>query len=156
MAKRPWQKKLDELKAEATAKTDRHSARELKDLGDVLDSYEVEPLSGGRLALDPKPEKLAQLEATQAVCTVQGWFFILSRYEEEDGRIHWHLSAALHPKGRGSSEKDWRWLGTMSAYLGAPRDPFIQPEEGKGQLVEDPTLHPANRPVHWNWVEESN
>jgi hypothetical protein len=154
MTKR-WQTALDDLKAEAAGKTDHESARKTRGLDDVLAGYGTMPTDDGRLSLRITPEKAATLPATQATHVVRGWFFIMSRYEERDGRIHWHLSASPFPQGRTPSTSDRRWLRTMATYLGAPEQPFIEPD-GTRKMVENPDLLPANRPVHWNWIEESN
>lgn len=66
----------------------------------------------------------------------------MTRFHETDGSYRWHLSMMLYPKGRGSTEEDWKWLGRLAAYLGAPEKPLVMRENA------------PNAPVHWNWVDE--
>lgn len=155
MTKR-WQTALDDLKAEAAMKTDRTAPRKLRSIDAVLEGYDVRPMADGRLSLRVKPEKAAAIQTTQATHVVRGWFFIMSRYEERDGTIHWHLSASPFPQGRMPNDADRRWLQTMATYLGAPRAPFIEPSGEGRKLVENPELPQEMRPVHWNWIEEAN
>lgn len=83
-----------------------------------------------RRGIDPLP---------QAV-TTHGWMLSLSRVATDHGPHVWHLSASLHPRGRSSTTNDWKMLGHFLAYLGAPKDPMIMPE--------DPT-----KVIHWRWLE---
>ena len=73
---------------------------------------------------------------------MKGWQLILTRENAPNGSTHWHLSVMLVPIGRGSVDKDWKWLGQITAYLGAPDEPLYWPQ--------------PNRPHHWDWLEENN
>lgn len=55
----------------------------------------------------------------------------------------WIFSASLYPRGRGSTEKDWRLLGVMCAAVGAPKDSLQTPFE---------TTNP-NDVHYWMWSE---
>jgi hypothetical protein len=56
----------------------------------------------------------------------------------------WILSASLHPRGRASTEEDWRFLGEMVGWFGAPLDSLRTPIE---------TTEPGD--VHyWMWSDE--
>lgn len=62
----------------------------------------------------------------------------------------WVLSACLHPRGRGSKEEDWQFLGKMTAALGVPegslKTPFetTHPSAVHYWMWEEPTAKPAN------------
>ena len=84
---------------------------------------------------------------------IKGWSVILSVYEH-DGKDHWHFSAQLYPRGRGSTKSDWSMLGYMTAVAqdltGYPRDaPPIEP------LTPLDTTHP-NRVHHWAWHSDGS
>ena len=114
----PWTKILDDLKQRAAAN--------IQPIPSDLDTFGL--------------DKLREWVKQASACVVGGWEFLLSRAEYEDKVIHWHLSALLYPKGRGSSEEDWRFVGQVAAYLGAPKEPMIVPED-------------PNRTIHWHWTE---
>lgn len=67
------------------------------------------------------------------------WRLILSLVDEADG-TWWHLSAKLLKPENGSTEKDWKFLGAVAKYLGAPMDP----------LSVDKT-DTATGSTHWRW-----
>lgn len=56
----------------------------------------------------------------------------------------WIFSASLHPRGRGSVEADWRFLGVMVAGIGAPPGSLLTPLE---------TTNP-NDVFYWVWDEK--
>jgi len=77
-----------------------------------------------------------------------GWSFLVDVYRH-DGTEHWGLSAKLVPFGRGSTEKDWRVLGSMLSLVvkgsGYPAErPMPEP------LTPIETTHP-NATLHWMW-----
>ena len=55
----------------------------------------------------------------------------------------WTLSASLWPRGRSSTERDWRYLGEMLSAINAPLDSCITPLE---------KTHP-NDVHYWIWEE---
>lgn len=67
---------------------------------------------------------------------IDGWLVLVSYYPVDES---WHLSAALEPAGRGSTEADWETLGRIAAAAGAPLEPLVMNKD-------DP-----NAPVHWHW-----
>lgn len=69
-----------------------------------------------------------------------------TRSLDEDLGDRWIFSASLYPRGRGSTEKDWRLLGVMCAAVGAPRDSLQTPFE---------TTNP-NDVHYWMWSEEKS
>ncbi len=71
-------------------------------------------------------------------CTVLGWHVALSQREENVGHS-WHLSTMLYPRGRSSTEVDWRVLGHIAYILGAPGEITIMPVD-------------ANQLHHWIWT----
>lgn len=66
---------------------------------------------------------------------VHGWEFGLSFVGGE-----WHFSAVLHPRGRGSTEGDWEYLGRVARAAGAPVDPVVPIPETNPNAVH-----------HWHW-----
>ena len=71
---------------------------------------------------------------------IGGWRFGLSSGfpMPRDG---WHLSASLYPKGRSSTDADWRFIGEATAVLGAPESALLTPFD-----KTDP-----NDVHHWQW-----
>lgn len=61
-----------------------------------------------------------------------------------DAKSTWILSASLQPRGRGSTTKDWKYLGSMVAAVKAPLEACKTPIE---------TTHP-NAVHYWVWQEE--
>jgi hypothetical protein len=55
----------------------------------------------------------------------------------------WIFSACLHPRGRGSKEEDWHFLGKMTAALGAPEGSLKTPFE----TTDSNAVH------YWMWDE---
>lgn len=84
-----------------------------------------------------KKEALKRRDIAGAVVlrVVCGWEFGLSCNENR-----WHFSAKLFPQGRGSTEKDWHYLGRVLAEVGAPEQPLTPFE------TTDP-----NAVHHWDW-----
>lgn len=76
---------------------------------------------------------------------MRGWQFLLSLNEEAPEVASWHLSAMLWPRGRGSTDEDWHFLGEAVRILGAPRDPL----GGEAAFKRHP-----NAPIHWHWPAE--
>lgn len=62
---------------------------------------------------------------------------------EEELGDRWIFSASLYPRGRSSTEKDWRLIGVMCAAVGAPKDSLQTPFE-----TTDP-----NDVHYWMWSE---
>jgi hypothetical protein len=56
----------------------------------------------------------------------------------------WIFSASLHPRGRSSTEADWRFLGQMAYAVGAPPDSLKTPFE----------TTPPNDVHYWIWFED--
>ena len=65
---------------------------------------------------------------------------------EHAANRQWILSACLHPRGRGSVEEDWCFLGQMTYAFGAPEGSCRTPLE---------TTHP-NAVLYWLWDEVSD
>ncbi len=138
-----WKRALDELKSDARAQTDEdptpsEAARALAEEAPnkPLTEWMSSVRSAARAGVDAELKR-------PPICTVYGWRVSLSRVRVPDGRYSWHLSAALSPKGRKSSERDWQMLGKIARYLGAPPDPLVVPE--------DPSdVH------HWQWFDSAS
>ena len=137
-----WKRSLDKLKAEAIARTDEDPkptdaaiaiAEEAakKPMAEWMSSVRRAAKDGAAAGLEPPP-----------ACTVYGWRVCLSRARVVD-RYSWHLSASLSPKGRSSGERDWQMIGKIAAYLGAPRDPLVVPDD-------------PNDAHHWQWLDQSS
>ena len=136
-----WRSQLDQLKAEAIAHTIENpqptdAARELASDGLKMKltawMSKVREAARGGLDVGIKPPPS---------CNVYGWRVLLSRTRGTYG-FAWHLSASLSPKGRASTERDWQQLGKIAAYVGAPKEPTIVPEN-------------PNDVHHWMWLEET-
>jgi len=130
-----WRSSLDQLKAAAIAKTLENpqptdAARDLANAG--LKMEMTAWLSKVRGGLDVGLE-------TPPSCDVYGWHLLLSRTKVPAGYL-WNFSASLSPKGRASADRDWQMLGRISAYIGAPKEPTIVPEN-------------PNDVHHWAWME---
>lgn len=87
-----------------------------------------------------RKDREAGLEPPPAIL-LNGWVFVL--LWEETVRT-WHLLAFLHPLGRGSTEKDWQFLGKAGRYLGIPL-------ELGAEVIEK--THP-NHTHRFSWTEE--
>jgi hypothetical protein len=74
----------------------------------------------------------AAVASSLASVITHGWRLTLSRVVASTGGYSWHMSACLSPRGRKSTDSDWKWLGHFAAYLGAPKDPLIMPENATG------------------------
>ena len=72
---------------------------------------------------------------------VNGWSIIISF---DPSCSLWLFSAMLHPRGRGSVETDWNWLGKILGALRIPLDSAITPLE-----TTDP-----NAVFKFAWIED--
>lgn len=113
-----WRAELDSLKRDVLAKTPDG------------------PMQSGIVTRLLKSALVSSLTST----ITHGWRITLSRVVASAGGYSWHMSACLSPRGRKSTDKDWKMLGHFAAYLGAPQDPLIMPEDAAGV-------------VHWQWLE---
>ncbi len=91
------------------------------------------------------PEKMAvwirKSSSSRVLAVIAGWQVILSIDVFTDGFVHYHASAMLYPKGRSSTEEDWKNLGQIVVLSGAPEEtpiPF--------GMSDDP-----GAPQHWFW-----
>lgn len=75
-----------------------------------------------------------------------GWLFGFTRNLQPDGSYLVIFSASLWPKGRGSSEHDWRFLGWVSAAI-------EMPEEAMEQITKQQDANP-NAVLKGVWLEE--
>lgn len=75
----------------------------------------------------------------------RGWQFF---YSESSGRAG--LTAQLWPKGRGSTEGDWRFLGMVSAALGVPPDDAAD----RFLMRTDVGAADPNSVLKWIWKTE--
>lgn len=78
-----------------------------------------------------------------------GWEWCVSCGTHAPNAVeHWHISAMLYPKGRGSREHDWEILGYVMHLLYSKSTGVT----GDAPLPITPfeTTHP-NRPHHWVW-----
>ena len=85
---------------------------------------------------------IRKTESSQVRDLIVGWSVILSIDVFSDGIVHHHGSAMLYPKGRSSTEEDWKNLGKIVASSGVPDDISKPPFS----LSDDP-----NAPQHWFW-----
>jgi hypothetical protein len=142
-----WQRTLDELKHEAKNRTfeepeigpdtveltDKiHQSKSGEEARSHVRTAMIDRISSGR---GPAPGKTHGAERN-----VRGWMFFMSRFKNvEADSYFWHLSVTLFPRGRGSTDADWKFLGQAVAYLGGPPQPLLG-------MPEDP-----NAPIHWSW-----
>lgn len=135
-----WKERLDELRREAVSKM--YVWREETSL-----LKRSTPTADGRLKVSISPEEGQAILRTQAISVINGWHVVLSlavvKQEVEPAVVEqeavwWHFSGMLYPRGRGSTEKDWKWIGTMVGYLSGPAEPMFWPTN-------------PNEPHHWSW-----
>jgi len=143
-----WQRTLDELKYEAKNRTFEEpeigsDTVELTDKirqsrsGEEARSH-VRTAMIDRIKHGPPPNKTHGAERC-----VRSWMFFMSRFKNPEADVYfWHLSVTLFPRGRSSTDVDWKFLGQAVAYLGGPPQPLLG-------MPEDP-----NAPIHWSWADD--
>lgn len=90
-------------------------------------------------AREKAPREAAGPKEWLSRCLVGSWEFIMTLSIRSADAPAWHLSAMIWPRGRTSTDDDWKFLGQASMFLGAPKEPiFTDPENPKA-------------PVHWDW-----
>lgn len=146
----PWVDKIDILRALAHERTLSGPSLTREEAQHAVERARKADAGGYKIEIDNEfAEKATKGQTRIVLC---GWSFVANRIHEDGKAPEIHMSAKLFPFGRGSKERDWRFLGEALSRYGVPR-PFDSYKDG-GSLVTPIETTPPNQALHWHWTEK--